>query len=325
MATAPNNNINIPQSPFLNALTGRPNQEWLLWLMNPNLITLTIGSALSPSSGGTGLPTNPANGQLLIGNGTAYVLNTLNNSSGISIANGSGTISIGNTGVLSFNGGTTGLTPTLATAGAITLGGILVATHGGTGHGSYAIGDTLYANSITTLATLPKPASPAFLTMNGGGTPSWKIPSYGAFFDTTTQAVAANTRAAITFNSTQISSGISIGAPTSRIVVSSPGTYNIQIDIELVNPTVTLDNVIAWMAINGTDVANSASQINVLANNHIVLSMSFMQTFGAGDYFEIFWLNTGGNATVGTFAASGAPVYPATPSIKLTISNNISA
>jgi hypothetical protein len=42
MATAiPNANINIPYSPFLDVNTGRPSQEWLLWLMNPNVVSFT--------------------------------------------------------------------------------------------------------------------------------------------------------------------------------------------------------------------------------------------------------------------------------------------
>jgi hypothetical protein len=46
MATAiPNANINIPYSAFLDNATGRPSQEWLLWLMNPNVITQTMNSA----------------------------------------------------------------------------------------------------------------------------------------------------------------------------------------------------------------------------------------------------------------------------------------
>ena len=50
MATAiPNANINIPYSPFLDVNTGRPSQEWLLWLMNPNLITQTINTAIIKS------------------------------------------------------------------------------------------------------------------------------------------------------------------------------------------------------------------------------------------------------------------------------------
>ena len=37
--TMPNTNINIPYSAFLDPTTGRPTQAWLLWLMNPNVIS----------------------------------------------------------------------------------------------------------------------------------------------------------------------------------------------------------------------------------------------------------------------------------------------
>lgn len=47
MATAiPNANINIPYSPFLDVATGRPSQEWLLWLMNPNVISQTVNNSI---------------------------------------------------------------------------------------------------------------------------------------------------------------------------------------------------------------------------------------------------------------------------------------
>jgi hypothetical protein len=200
MATAiPNANINIPYSEFLDQATGRPSQAWLQWLMNPSVISINIGSALAVTSGGTGLTTIPTNGQLLIGNGTGYTLNTLATGSGISVANGVGTITvsntgvlsniagagisvssptgnvtISNTGVLSFSGGSTGLTPATATTGAITLAGTLIAVNGGTGFGSYAVGDLLYANTTTTLAKLPDVATGNALISGGVSTaPSW--------------------------------------------------------------------------------------------------------------------------------------------------------
>jgi hypothetical protein len=175
MATAaPNANINIPYSPFLDDNTGRPSQAWLQWLMNPSVISLNSGSAISVSSGGTGLTTIPTNGQLLIGNGTGYTLNTLGHGAGISVTNGSGTISIANTGVLSFSAGTTGLTPSAATTGAVTLAGTLIAVNGGTGFSSYAVGDLLYANTTTTLAKLPDVATGNALISGGVGVaPSW--------------------------------------------------------------------------------------------------------------------------------------------------------
>ena len=200
MATAiPNANINIPYSVFLDANTGRPSQEWLLWLMNPSVMTINVGTALAVTSGGTGLTTIPTNGQLLIGNGTGYTLNTLATGSGISVANGVGTITvsntgvlsniagagisvssptgnvtISNTGVLSFSAGATGLTPATATTGAVTLAGTLIAVNGGTGFGSYVVGDLLYANTTTTLAKLADVATGNALISGGVSTaPSW--------------------------------------------------------------------------------------------------------------------------------------------------------
>jgi hypothetical protein len=63
--------------------------------------------------------------------------------------------------VTSFSAGSTGLTPSSATTGAITLAGTLNATHGGTGLTSGTSGGVPYFNSSTTLA------SSGALTANG--------------------------------------------------------------------------------------------------------------------------------------------------------------
>ena len=174
MATAPNTNINIPYSEFLNQTTGRPNQEWLLWLMNPSFISINIGSALPVTSGGTGLTTIPTNGQLLIGNGTGYTLNPLTPGAGIGITNGAGAITVANTGVLSWSGGSTGLTPAIATTGAVTLAGTLGAGYGGTGLNTYVIGDILYSSGTTALSRLADVATGNALISGGVATaPSW--------------------------------------------------------------------------------------------------------------------------------------------------------
>jgi len=101
-----NNNINIPQNEFLNPDTGRPSQPWLMWLMNPSVLNITLGSALGIISGGTGVITAPTNGQLLIGNNGAYSLNTLSQGNAITVANGAGSITINNDGVTSLANGT---------------------------------------------------------------------------------------------------------------------------------------------------------------------------------------------------------------------------
>jgi hypothetical protein len=59
--------------------------------------TLTTGT-LPVSGGGTGLTTTPANGEILIGNGTGYTKATITQGEGITITNGSGTVTIANSG-----------------------------------------------------------------------------------------------------------------------------------------------------------------------------------------------------------------------------------
>lgn len=97
---------------------------------------LTSGT-LPIASGGTGTTSVPSSGQLLIGNGSGgYAVANLTAGSGVTITNGAGSISIaatGTSGVSTFSGGTTGLTPSSATSGAITLAGTLVVANGGTG------------------------------------------------------------------------------------------------------------------------------------------------------------------------------------------------
>jgi hypothetical protein len=42
MTTTPSSNIRIPLNQFVEPSTGRPTQEWLLWLMNPQVLTQTV-------------------------------------------------------------------------------------------------------------------------------------------------------------------------------------------------------------------------------------------------------------------------------------------
>lgn len=155
-------NAIIPFSPFIDAITNRPSREWWLWLQNPSVTSITISTAIGITSGGTGLSTLPTDGQLLIGDTSAYTLNTLTPSTGIGITNGAGSITIANTGVLSFSADSTGLTPATATTGNVVLGGTLNVLHGGTGQTSYTNGQLLIGN--TTGNTLTK----ATLTAGSG-------------------------------------------------------------------------------------------------------------------------------------------------------------
>jgi hypothetical protein len=70
---------------------------------NSNSVSITGGSItgitdLAVADGGTGVSTTPANGQLLIGNGTNYTVANLTAGTGVTITNSAGGISIATTG-----------------------------------------------------------------------------------------------------------------------------------------------------------------------------------------------------------------------------------
>jgi trimeric autotransporter adhesin len=84
-----------------------------------NLATSVTGT-LPPSSGGTGTTGTPSNGQLLIGNGTTYSTASLTQGTGISVTNGSGSITLANTGVTALTT-SSGLSTNTSATGAVSV------------------------------------------------------------------------------------------------------------------------------------------------------------------------------------------------------------
>jgi hypothetical protein len=135
-----------------------------------------LATALSVAQGGTG-QTSYTNGQILIGNSATNSLTkaTITGGTGITINNGNGTIEIvasGTSGVGTFSGGTTGLTPATPTAGAVVLGGTLAVANGGTGITSFGSGvGTALGQGVTGSGGIVLANSPTLVTPNLG-TPS---------------------------------------------------------------------------------------------------------------------------------------------------------
>jgi hypothetical protein len=148
---------------------------------------------------------------------------------------------------------------------------------------------------------------------------------YGSFYDTTDQTAAViNTAYAMTFNSTDLSKGVTIGTPTSRVYVDTHNIYNIQFSAQFVNTAGGTHNVWVWLRKNGTDVANSATTLRLQGNNaEAVAAWNFLLDMNAGDYFELMWEVS--DLAVSLYADVASAVHPAIPSIILTVTDNISS
>jgi TolA-binding protein len=146
---------------------------------------------------------------------------------------------------------------------------------------------------------------------------------YGSFYDTTTQtATTINTAQAITFNTTDLSRGVYLGTPTSRVYVDTPGIYNFDTSFQLDKTTGGVAEFYFWFRLNGTDVPDSASQIRIQGDDaEIFSSLNYFFDLNAGDYVEMMFSTTSLSVELLSVPAT-APV-PGIPSIILTVSNNI--
>lgn len=151
----------------------------------------------------------------------------------------------------------------------------------------------------------------------------FKRARYGQFYDTTTQiAGAINTPQEITFNTTDVSRGVFLGSPTSRVYVDTEGVYNFLFSIQLDKTSGGTGVFWVWPRINGVDVPDSNSQVQIQGNNaEQLVTIGYFFELKAGDYVEIMFAVNDISVQVEAFPASA--FYPSIPSIILTVSNNI--
>ena len=210
--------------------------------------TITLAGTLAVANGGTG-QTSYTDGQLLIGNSTGNTLTkaTLTAGTGITVTNGSGSISIAaiNNGTVTSvdaSGGTTGLSFSggpITTSGTLTLAGTLITSNGGTGLTTYTAGDLVYYASGTALSKLGIGSSTYILTSTGTA-PQWSDPA-GVTVGTATNVATTATSTNATYYPT--------------FVDATSGNNAIEVDTDLTyNPstnTLTVPNLVATSGISG--------------------------------------------------------------------------
>jgi len=153
----------------------------------------------------------------------------------------------------------------------------------------------------------------------------YRAPRYGSFYDTTTQTAAVvNTAYPMTFNTTDLSLGVTVGSPTSRIYVDRPNVYNVQFSAQLDKTAGGVGLVWVWLRKNGVNVADSAGQIRIQGNNaEILAAWNYVIQLNAGDYIELMWEVD--DTSVILLADPASAVHPSVPSVILTVTDNISS
>jgi hypothetical protein len=137
---------------------------------------------------------------------------------------------------------------------------------------------------------------------------------YGQFSKTTDQSPAViNTAYPITFDATDISSGVNIGTTTSRIEFDYAGLYQISPSYQLSSTSASAKNVWIWARKNGVDIANSAMQVTLESNTaKIVAARMGLTSIMAGDYLELVFASDSTNVTLDAIPATAfGPSAPA--------------
>jgi hypothetical protein len=164
-------------------------------------------------------------------------------------------------------------------------------------------------------------AGPVVVAAGGSGPagPTWEG-WYGSFSDSTTQTLTANTATPIRFNTTEESNGVTVGSPTSRLVIANAGTYNVQFSAQVDKTDGGQDDATIWLRVNGTDVARTATDVTVEQSaRRIVAAWNFVYTFTAGQYVELVWSSPDSSMRLLAAGTRTGPVRPAVPSVICTV------
>ena len=119
--------------------------------------------------------------------------------------------------------------------------------------------------------------------------------SYGSFYDTTTQTnPVANIARSMSFNSTDITNGVSISGSTSPfntyIKTTNAGVYDIQFSAQVDKTDGGTDDIVIWLRKNGIDLTDTATTLTLPTNNSkVVAAWNWFVISAANDYYQIIW------------------------------------
>ena len=198
---------------------------------------------------------------------------------------------------------------------------------------SFVVGDIVYANpAVTGGLTKVKPTAPNLVIPIGVVTvvsasvgeifvrPILQQQEYyGAFAKTVSATLpATSTATAITFNTTTVSNGVSVGTPTSRIVVAHSGLYIFNASFQISATSSSVKDVYLWFRKNGVDIPNSAVIHSLDSGTaKTVQSRSYTISMNANDYIELYWASPDSGVALSAIASTA--FSPASPAVVLNV------
>jgi hypothetical protein len=163
------------------------------------------------------------------------------------------------------------------------------------------------------------------ISSTGGGGPFFNTAtgSYGSFYDTTTQTnPVANIPRSMSFNTTDITNGVSISGSTSPfntyIKTENPGVYDIQFSAQVDKTDGGTDDIVIWLRKNGIDLIDTATTLTLPTNNSkVVAAWNWFVNSAANDYYQIIWLSADTDLRLLAETAGGG--HPGIPSVIATV------
>ena len=163
------------------------------------------------------------------------------------------------------------------------------------------------------------------ISSTGGGGPFFNTAtgSYGSFYDTTTQTnPIANIARSMSFNTTDITNGVSISGSTSPfntyVKTENPGVYNIQFSAQVDKTDSGTDEIVIWLRKNGIDLTDTATTITLSGNNDKqVAAWNWFVNSAANDYYQIIWYSADTDLRLLAETAGGG--HPGIPSVIATV------
>lgn len=150
--------------------------------------------------------------------------------------------------------------------------------------------------------------------------PAGSLSYCGAFSSSATQTAAAGSAVAMTLNTTDISVGVEV-QNSSQIVIANPGVWNVQFSVQLQKSTGGTEAVSVWLRQNGSDVANSATDVQMQGNGtaEVAAWNWVIRTSAANENVQLMWSSPSGHISLIAVGTRTAPVRPAVPSVIATV------